>query len=232
MDLDDLQRRWADQDCKLDAGLRLNARLLRTYTSNLGKAETALRRLTWLLGIGLIFDFLIVLWLGSFAADHAADARFLIPAVMLGAGVIALAIAAVRQLAAIGQLGQLDYGQPIVELQRRLESLRLQRTRETQITMLLSPLAWIPLLIVGLKGLLGVDAYTFSDGRWLAANVLFGLAVIPLALWAARRYADRLEGSPLAQRLARDLAGYNVNAAAGFLSALARFEQEEPGPAR
>lgn len=224
MDLDDLKQRWEDHDRKLDASLRLNARLLRAST--LGKAETALRRLSWLLGCGLFLDFLIALWLGSFAADHAAEPRFLIPAAVLGAGVIALAIAAVRQLAAIGQL---DYGEPIVALQRRLESLRLQRTRETQITLLLAPLVWTPLLIVVLKGLLGVDAYALLDGRWLAANVLFGLAVIPLALWAARRYADRCQGSPLAQRLLRDLAGYNVNAAAGFLSALARFEQEEPG---
>lgn len=227
MDLDDLKQRWADQDRKLDANLRLNARLLRTHTATLGKAETALGRLSWLLGIGLALDFLVLLWLGSFAADHAADARFLIPAVVLGTGVIALALAAVHQLLAIGRL---DLGEPIVAIQRRLESLRLLRTRETQITLLLSPLLWIPLLIVALKGLLGVDAYTFSDGRWLAANVLFGLAVIPVALWTAHRYADRLQRSPVARRLARDLAGYNANAAVGFLAALARFEQEEMGP--
>ena len=224
MDLDDLKQRWEDQDRKLDASLRLNARVLQAST--LIKAETALRRLSRLLGIGLFLDLLLVLGLGSFAADHAADARFLIPAVVLGVGVIALAIAAVHQLLAIGRL---DFGEPIVTIQRRLESLRLQRIRETQITLLVSPLLWIPLLIVALKGLLGVDAYALLDGRWLAVNVLFGLAVIPLGLWAARRYADRFQGSPVLRRLLRDLAGTNVNAAAGFLAMLTRFEQEEAG---
>jgi hypothetical protein len=33
--------------------------------------------------------------------------------------------------------------------------------------------------------------------------------------------------SPLVQRLLRDLAGYNLNAAAGFLSRLERFAEEE-----
>lgn len=225
MDLDDLKRRWEDQDRKLDASLRLNARVLQAST--LIKAETALRRLSRLLGIGLFLDLLLVLGLGSFAADHAADARFLIPAVVLGSGVIALAIAAVHQLLAIGRL---DFGEPIVTIQRRLESLRLQRIRETQVTLLVSPLLWVPLLIVALKGLLDVDAYALLDGRWLAANVLFGLAVIPLGLWAARRYADRFRGSPVLRRLLRDLAGTNVNAAAGFLAVLTRFEQEEAGP--
>ena len=43
----------------------------------------------------------------------------------------------------------------------------------------------------------------------------------------ARRSADRMERSPLVQRILRDLAGYNLNAAVGFLGSLARFEEEE-----
>ena len=77
-----------------------------------------------------------------------------------------------------------------------------------------------------LKGLLSVDAYAAFPGRWLAANVLFGLAVIPLAVWLSRRYAGRMEGSPAVQRILRDIAGYNLSAATGFLDSLAQFEKE------
>ena len=81
------------------------------------------------------------------------------------------------------------------------------------------------MLIVGLKGLLGVDAYALFSSAWLAANVLFGVAVIPLAVWISRRYADRMKGSPLVRSLMRDMAGYNLNAAMGFLGKLERFER-------
>jgi hypothetical protein len=222
IDLDDMKQRWEAQDEKLDTLLRLNTRLLQAPA--LGKAESAMRRLSRWLGIELLINFIAVLWLGSFLWDHAAEPRFLLPAAVLHLGVIALLGACIHQLVVIGSL---DYGAPIVEIQKRLEALRAQRIRATMLTLLGAPLLWTPLLIVGLEGLLGLDAYAILSARYLLANVLFGLAVIPLAIWIARRYADRMGRSPLAQRLLRDLAGTNLNAAAGFLSRLERFAAEE-----
>jgi hypothetical protein len=82
-----------------------------------------------------------------------------------------------------------------------------QRIRVTKWTLLSAPLLWTPLLIVALKGQLGLDAYAIFSQSWLAAN---------------------LERSPCIQSLMRDIAGYNLTAAAGFLSSLARFEEESP----
>jgi hypothetical protein len=222
MNLDDMKQLWEAQDEKLDTLLRLNTRLLQAPV--LGKAESALRRLSFLLGIELLLNVLVALWLGSFLWDHAAEPRFLLPAAVLHLGVIALLAACIRQLVAIGSL---DYSAPIVEIQKRMEALRAQRIRATMLTFLGAPLLWTPLLIVGLKGLLGLDAYAILSARYLIANALFGLAVIPLVVWIARRYADRMGRSPLVQRLLRDIAGTNLNAAAGFLSRIERFAAEE-----
>ncbi len=222
MTLDELKDRWNENDRTLDATLRLNTRLLRAST--LGKAETAMRRLSRLLGIEVALNLVATIVLGSFIADHLGEPRFLLPAAALHLCAIGLVIAGIHQLAAIGRL---DYAAPIVAIQRKLESLRWLRTRITQWTLLVAPLLWTPLLIVGLKGLVGVDAYAVFRGDWLLANLLFGAAVIPAALWLSRRYADRLEQSSLARRLMRDIAGHNVNAALGFLDALARFEEEK-----
>jgi hypothetical protein len=221
MDLDDLKQRWEDQDRKLDAILRLNTRLLQAPA--LSKAETAMRRLSRLLQVELLLNFGMTLVLGSFLGDHGTEARFLIPAVVLDLCVILHVVAGIHQLIA---LGKIDYSAPVLMIQKRMESLRAQRLRATMLTLLVAPLLWTPLLIVALKGLLGIDAYATLPGDWLAANLLFGLAVIPLAIWMSRRYADRMAGSPLVQRLMRDLAGYNLSAAAGFLSSLERFEEE------
>lgn len=222
MELDDLKGRWEDQDRKLDANLRLNTRLL--HESVLNRAETALRPLSRLLWFELLMNVGVAFCTGSFLAQHLSEARFLIPAAGLHLCVIALIIAGVRQLVAIKML---DYGAPVVVIQKRLESLRVERIRATKLTLLGSPLLWTPLLIVALKGLLGVDAYETFGAAFLIANLLFGFLVILLAVWISRRYAARMDRSPIVQRLMRDLAGHSLNTAASFLSSISRFEEDE-----
>jgi len=222
MELDDLKRHWEDQERKLDASLRLNARLLND--SVLAKAETATKGLTRLLWIELVMNLAAALLNGSFLANHISEARFVIPAACLHLGVIALLAASIRQLVAIGML---DYAAPIVVIQKRLESLRVERIRATKLTLLCSPLLWTPLLIVALKGLFGVDSYATLGAAFLIANLVFGVLVILLAVWTSRRYAARMGRSPLVQRLMRNLAGHSLSAAAGFLSSISRFEKDE-----
>lgn len=223
MELEDLKRSWEDQGRKLDASLRLNTNLLRE--SALSKASTATARLSWLLMAEILLDLLLCVWLGSFNSDHITEPRFLIPGIVLHLFAIGSLILGVHQWLA---LKRIDYGEPVVAIQKRLGELRVQRVRATKLILLSVLLLWTPLLIVSLKGLLGVDAYAIFSSAWLAANVALGVAVIPLAVWISKRYADRMERSPLIQRLMRDLAGYNLNAATGFVSSLARFEEESP----
>lgn len=222
MDIEDLKRTWEEQSRKLDASLRLNTSLLRA--SVLSKAATALTRLSWQLLPELLLNLCLAVWLGWFIGEHAEEARFLLPAVVLQLGVIALIIGSIHQLVAIRSI---DYSAPILAIQKRLGSLKVQRVRATMWTLLAAPLLWILVLIVALKGLIGLDAYAVFDGAWLAANVLFGVAVIPLAVWISRRQADRMDRSPFVQSLLRDIAGYNLNAAMGFLGSLEQFEEEE-----
>ena len=221
MELDDLKRRWEAQDSKLDAGLRLNASLLQATV--LQKTRGALRWLTVGLWLGLLCNALSVLLLGSFWFDHLHEPRFLIPGVVLHLGALALLIAGLRQIVA---LSQIDYGAPVVEIQRRLGAIRIVREREVKWTFLLAPLAWPPLLIVALRGLLGIDAYATLGAGYLAANVAVGLAVLVLALWIARRYADRMKGSPWFRSFLHSLAGYSLNRATGFVDSLDRFAAE------
>ncbi|MBK9090849.1 MAG: hypothetical protein IPL90_18125 [Holophagales bacterium] len=222
MELDDLKRRWEDQDKKLDASLRLNTRLLNE--SVLARTDTALQRSSRLLWFELALSVVAVLWTGSFLAKHISEPRFLIPGVGLHLFVIALILAGVRQLVAIRTL---DYSAPIVVIQKRLESLRVERVRATKLTLLCSPLIWTAVLVVVPKGLFGVDVYAIFGAAYLLANLLLGLLVILLAVWISKRYAARMERSPLAQRLMRNLAGHSLNAAVDFLSSVSRFEEDE-----
>jgi hypothetical protein len=221
MELEDLKRRWEENDAKLDRSIRLNTRLLQSAL--LGKADTSTRWLSRGLTFELLLNLIAPVCLGMFIANHVGEARFLVAAVVLHLCAIAVVIALAHQLVAIQRI---DYSAPIVEIQKRLESLRVERIRTTIWTLLAAPLLWTPLLIVGLKGFFGVDAYASLGAGFLAANVLFGLLVLALALWVSRHYADRMGRSPLVQRLMRDLSGQSLAKATEFLGALARFEEE------
>ena len=88
-------------------------------------------------------------------------------------------------------------------------------------------LVWTPFVIVVLKVLFDIDAYSSPGVPWLAANVVFSVAVIALAIFLAKTFGNRISGSPILQRFLKDLAGYNVNEAAGFLATLAEFDAED-----
>jgi hypothetical protein len=221
VELDDLRKTWAEYDRKLDVNIRLSKQLL--IATNLNRVRSPLRRLAFFLGLEAVIQFAVVVALGSFIFEHIAMVRFALPAAALDVFAIAILIAIIRQMVAALQT---DYDQPIAIIQKRLEDLRVLRIRYIQGIFLVATLAWTPLLIVALKGFWGLDAYRLLGTAYLVANLLVGLAIIPLAIWLSRKFADRMGRSPMIQRFMKDLAGYNLNAAAGFLAALSEFEEE------
>jgi hypothetical protein len=222
VELDDFKVRWEEQDRKWDQSIRLNRQLFQAV--KLGKAETALYRLSFWLWIELVFTFVGAILVGSFIGDHFTEVEFLIPAILLHLFVVALLGTSIRQLVGIAQI---NFADPIITNQKKLEKLRMERIWTTKWVLLLSPLLWTPLFIVMMKGLLDVDIYSGSGLRWVVANLLFGLLVIMIFIWASRRYATKWENSSFIQRLLRDLAGHNMNRATEFLTSLSEFEKEE-----
>ena len=221
MELDDLKTAWRELDRRLDAGQAISLDVLKEW--KLDRTRSALRRLSALLVFELISGVVAAILLGSFLADHHDTARFAIPAVVLHAAAVFTIVASAWQLARIGRL---DYAAPVVAIQHELAALRTSRLRVNRGLLLLSPLLWTPLAIVAAKGLLGLDLYRAFGPAWIAANLAFGLAVIPLAISIARRYSARIENSPLLKHLADDIAGRSLITARDHLEEIRRFEEE------
>lgn len=219
MELDDLKELWTQSNRKLEASLRLNTLLVQQM--NLDKTETFVRRLSWGLWLELALNLLVIVLLGSFAADHVRELGFLIPALTLAIYVVGLLVARVRELLDIERI---DYAQAVVAIQKRLEGLRLRRIRATIWTLLFAPLMWVPLLVVALRGLFGMDVYAVAAPSWFVANLLFGLAVIPAGILLARRYGHVFERFSTARSLADAIAGRSLAAALEHLDAIRRFE--------
>ncbi len=220
-EMDDLKQMWAAYDRKLDTNIRLSRQLL--LATNLNRVRTPLRRMAFFVGIEAMIQLAVVVALGSFLFDHLAAPRYALPAAVLDIFAVALLAIMIRQIALALDI---DYDKPIAAIQKQLTELRVLRIRYIQGIFLVSTLIWTPLLIVALKGFWGLDAYRLFGAPYLASNLLLGLAVIPLGFWLAKKFGDRMGRSPIVQRIMRDLAGYNLNAATGFLASLSEFERE------
>ena len=216
MELDELRERWAEHDRKLDLSIRLNRQLMReTYTR---RAKSALWRLSAMLAVGSIAMLPVIIFLGAFTAKNWPMLRFTIPAIVLDIAAIA-ALAALN--AQIGMALSIDYTQPIAAIQKRLEMLRKFRSRYIQAIFVSSVLLWAPIFIVVMKTFLGADIYRLAGTSWIVINVAIGLAILVLGVWLFKTFESRM--SP---KFLRDLAGYNLKAASGFMAMLAEFEDD------
>jgi serine/threonine-protein kinase len=221
MELDDLKTAWRELDRRLDRNHALNLRVLKEL--KLDGTRSALRGLARLLVFELAVSVVAVLLVGSFLADHLGEPAFAVSAVVLHAVSLFMIVAAARQLAWIDRI---DYSASVAAIQRDLARLRASRVRTVRWLLLLSPLLWTPLAIVAAQGLLDVDLYRDFGIAWVAANLAFGAAFIPLAVWIARRCGGWLDASPALRRLVDDVAGRSLVRAKDLVDEIARFEEE------
>lgn len=221
MDFDTLQRRWDRLNQTLDARLDQQSQALRALY--LQTVQRALRRSSWGLSAEVIITIPVLLLLGSFLATHINEPRFFVPALLLQLfATVQLAL----HIHMLVVLRSLDYSEPVVSIQKRLATLRVHWLRQLVWLYACLPLLWPPLLIVAMRGLLGLDAYTLLGLPYLGVNLLVGLACVPLILWLARALAPRVAHVPVLRRLVDDLTGRSIREALDALDAAAAFERE------
>lgn len=221
MNLDQLKDEWAARDRKLEQALAANNAQVREMMTDTARASTGTH---WFeLGAEAVAFTLTVLCLGSFIGNHAGDWRVAAPAVLMLAWTVALEI---RTLVQRAHLRALDYGQPVVALQRALEQLRMQRMQTFRWAFLSGIIVWnLPLKLVLAQALAGVDLAAAAPG-YVAADLAISIALVPAAWFIARGLGKRFKDSPRFQAVVDSLAGSDVAAARDFMQRLARFEKE------
>ena len=217
-DLDELQKKWADYDRRLETSIRLSRDVLNVVSMN--RVRPALWSLTIALVIEIIATLAVIVALGSFIYANIAAVRFALPAAALDLYAIVYFQGLIRQAIAIHEI---DFAQPVTSVQVKFADLRLLRLRYTKTTFIAVALAWAPLLVVGLKAF-GLDAYALFGAPYLIANVLFGLALIPLAVWIAKAFGERLGRIGFIGGLVQSLEGHSLARTASFLTSLQEFQ--------
>lgn len=218
-----LEDLWDAYERRLETDVPAYGRLHAIRESKLSKAHSALRKLANGVAVEIVFAVVPMVLLGGFIADHAGTPKYLLPA-------LALVTMTAFQLAfGVYQLGVLhdtDFSTPVIALQKRLAQLRVHRIQVVRLTLLVSPLLWVPLLLVAIKGITGADPYAILDSGWLLANVIFGAAVIPIGWWVSRHFAHRFGRTHALRRVMDDIAGRSLVDAMTYLDDLAQFEHE------
>jgi hypothetical protein len=217
--LEELRNDWSDRSRRLDERLRLSAHLLRDDW--IERQRKRVRRADPFGKFNMAVYIATLVLLGHFLGTHANRPALFFTALIIDIWVIATGIAQVRQKLA---LRNLDFGLPILELQARVESLRIARIRSFNLAFLTGQIVWwIPLVVV-VAGAYGVNLYLSPQFRNYAAwNIAFGIAVIPLAIWLSRRYGERLSRSSIGRRIADSIAGRDIAVAREVLEKLRRF---------
>jgi len=123
-------------------------------------------------------------------------------------------------------VASIDYAEPVTEVQVKLERLRALRLRATRWTLLLSPLLWTPLALVGARSLLGIDLQRVVGWPWVLANLAVGYAFLPLGLWALARASRRWGESAWWRQLRDDVAGRTLARALRSLEEVAAFRND------
>lgn len=221
MELQEIKEIWRQYDEKLDKQVQVNMHLLRKI--ELDKTRSALRKLMVGPILLIVTGTFMQVVLGPFIFHHLALPQFAAPAILLELFAISMIVTSSLQLSIVAKI---DYDAPIAEIQQTVEKLRVHRVYGTTMYKLSSPLLWLPALIVGLKGVTDFDFYAHFDHAWIASNIAFGLALIVLGIWLARRYVDQEIAWPWLKNLMEDIAGRNLAKARASLKEIEDFARE------
>jgi len=219
MELDDLKKTWNEQNAALEKSLQLTALLV--ARDNTSKANSAIGRFRLAATLELIALFVIVIALGSFAANHLRDLPVAVSAALIGIYAIGMAQGLIRQMVCANDL---DFDEPVVRIAHQLEQLRILRLRMARWALAIAPLMWLPILAVLVATLAGSDIYATLSRTYLAANAIVGIAILVASIVIARRYAHVFRKAPGIQRMLRALIGSDLRAAIEHLDVIHRFE--------
>jgi hypothetical protein len=183
-ELENIRADWAMRDQFLASTVRVQTNLLRKVL--IEQNMKTVRRLGAMQGIDLLIHIAFMAAFSIFLARNFGDWKFFIPAAALQLWMIVNAVVKIREREA---LRAVNLGLPPSDVQRQLARLRLERARSLQWALLTGQIVWwVPLAIVTLKGLFGVDLYTVSAfmPTFMAINLGLGLVFIPVALLLGR----------------------------------------------
>ncbi|MDZ4812122.1 MAG: hypothetical protein SGI99_05830 [Pseudomonadota bacterium] len=194
MEMNELEKAWNGLNERLEGqGERLQ-QIQRRH--GIASARARLR----LVSLGQIVQLAIgigmVLWAGSYWFGHLGQTHLVVYGVAIHLYGLGLLISSALQLT---RLAQLDYRQPVLEVQRQLLAIRRLRVDSDRALMICGFLVWVPIACIALR-VLGWDVWLTSP-----ATVVWNLAVsaglAAFVAWLMHRFRGSFERDAVGRSL-------------------------------
>lgn len=202
MELDELKKVWGAYDAKLEHCRVIQERLLHERWAD--RARSALIPMQLLRGAEVVLGVAVIIGSIGLLTHHMNEPRYWV--VTIGLAITAALITGQCAFSLI-QSAAVDYAQPVLQLQSRIQRIKLSEYLALKWTLLLGILAWLPILLVLIECFTGTEALAQVSWKWLAANLLFGLVCLGIGQALSRRYVESSDRSPWAQAFLDSLSG-------------------------
>lgn len=232
-ELDELKAAWQALDRKLTREHALNlARFKHERMRSVRGAllPLAIGQIAQAIGGALLSAAFVSFWVAYRAAPH-----LLLVGLLGQAWALSMVLFAARDLHAISQI---DYGAPVLAIQKRIAELRARRVRVARFYAVSACVMWVPATLVIFRlffadvwaqdpkvmRLLGTEAWLHEPALaiWFVASALVPL----LLLLAFLRWSREPSRAQLAKRVDDNFAGRSVVRVEALLAELAEFERE------
>jgi hypothetical protein len=224
MELEDLRAEWAKRDAALQRTLQTQTALMRGLLAE--KRLEKLRRWNLLSAVELAIYLVFVISFGAFLASNWGRWEFFVPALLLDIWTIAMGAVTFAERA---KLQSVDFGAPVLDIQKRLSALQAARARAFQWAFLTGQILWwIPFFIVVMWGVFGVNLYTVSAfmPRFIVINLIVGMALVPVLLWVSHMLGPWLMNSAIGRSVLDSVTGRDLAEARAVARRLSQFEAE------
>ncbi|MBN6110192.1 MULTISPECIES: serine/threonine protein kinase [Xanthomonas] len=218
MELDNLKSAWQSLDSRLQLDNTLKLHELRER--KLDRTRGSLRPLFWGQIMQMLFGVLFILLASLLWMSQPAHASSIVAGVLVQAyGVLTIVAAGV----VLGQIGNIDYSQPVLGIQKQLLRARTLYIRSGMVAGLPWWFLWIAVLQT-LAGLSDVDLLARATALvWSGYGI--GVAGL-LATWWFHRWARRPQRAEFGWKIDDSLSGGSLRRALAQLDELQRFERE------
>jgi len=195
IDMLDLERAWKGLDARLERQeLALGELRRRDAMSGL---RTRLRLVSAGQIVQLVLALMIVLWSGGYWFDHLGTPHLAVYGVAIHLWALGMLANTAVQLT---RLGQLDYGAPVLDAQRRIVALKRARVTGQRVLLVAGFVLWTPITFIALNAATGLDVWATSPATVLW-NLLVSIGLAALTAWATYRFRDRFEHDVLGRDL-------------------------------
>jgi hypothetical protein len=219
MELDDFKQAWQTLDRRLEQHNTLTLQVYRD--GKLDKARAGLRPLRWGQVAQIVAGALLALLAGSFWVEHRQTTHLLVAGLIVHAYAVLMIVFGARTLTLVSRI---DYAAPVLDIQRQLALLRSYYVRGGLVVGLPWWVLWIPLQMMLLMSLFGVDLYERAPEA-IYIGTAVGLAGW-LLTWGFLHWS-RHSGRPRLVKSVEDgMTGGSLRKAQQFLDEIARFELE------